>query len=93
MRKQNKLTYTKMINKAGKTVTPTSEAFQAAAANADWKSQPGFGVILANQPGDKSWPMTAATWILVYKTAGGPGRHWRSAQVLCLGLQEGQQDG
>ena len=65
--KQNKLTFTKMVNKAGKTVSPTSETFQAAAANADWKSQPGYGVILANQPGDQSWPMTAATWILVYK--------------------------
>ena len=64
---QNKLTYTKMVNKSGKTVAPTAEAFQAAAANADWKSQPGYGVILANQPGDKSWPMTAATWILLYK--------------------------
>jgi len=64
---QNKLTFTKMVNKSGKTVTPTSEAFQAAAANADWKSQPGYGVILANQPGDKSWPMTAATWILIHK--------------------------
>ena len=40
-----------MINKDGKAVAPTAEAFQAAAANADWKSQPGFGVILANQPG------------------------------------------
>jgi phosphate transport system substrate-binding protein len=56
-----------MINKAGRTVAPTSEAFQAAAANADWKSQPGYGVILANQPGDQSWPMTAATWVLLYK--------------------------
>src|SRR5215510_190567 len=65
--KQNKLTFTKMLNKAGKIVAPTSEAFQAAAANADWKSQPGYGVILANQPGDNSWPMTAVTWILVYK--------------------------
>ena len=65
--KQNKLTFTKMINKAGKTVIPTAEAFQAAAASADWKSQPGYGVILANQAGDNSWPMTAATWILVYK--------------------------
>ncbi len=65
---QNKLTYTKMVNKAGKVVAPTSETFQAAAANADWKSKPGYGVILADQPGDKSWPMTAATWILVYKT-------------------------
>src|SRR6202158_1980974 len=56
-----------MVKKAAKTVSATSEAFQAAAANADWKSQPGYGVILANQPGEKSWPMTAATWILVYK--------------------------
>ncbi len=65
--KQNKLTYTKMINKDGKAVSPDMESFQAAAANADWKSQPGYGVILANQPGEKSWPMTAATWILMYK--------------------------
>jgi phosphate transport system substrate-binding protein len=65
--KQNKLTHTKMVNKAGKTVEPSSATFQAAAANADWNSQPGYGVILANQPGDQSWPMTAATWILLYK--------------------------
>jgi phosphate transport system substrate-binding protein len=64
---QNKLTYTKMMNKAGKVVGPTSESFQAAAAGADWSSKPGFGVILANQPGDGSWPMTAGTWILMYK--------------------------
>jgi len=65
--KQNKLTFTQMVNKDGKPVAPTSESFQAAAANANWKSQPGFGVILANQPGATSWPMTAATWILMYK--------------------------
>jgi phosphate transport system substrate-binding protein len=64
---QNKLTYTKMINKDGKTVEPTAATFAAAASHADWASQPGFGVILANQPGDDSWPMTAATWILIYK--------------------------
>jgi phosphate transport system substrate-binding protein len=64
---QNKLTHTKMVNKAGKTVEPTSATFQASAANANWKSQPGYGVILGNQPGDTSWPMTAATWILMYK--------------------------
>jgi phosphate transport system substrate-binding protein len=69
---QNKLTHTKMINKDGKVVAPTSESFQAAAANADWKSQPGYGVILANQPGANSWPMTAATWILVYRKPADP---------------------
>jgi len=65
--KQNKLTHTKMINKDGKTVDATAASFQAAAANANWSSVPGYGVILANQPGEQSWPMTAATWILMYK--------------------------
>ncbi|MDG4903557.1 MULTISPECIES: phosphate ABC transporter substrate-binding protein PstS [unclassified Mesorhizobium] len=65
--KQNKLTYTDLINKDGKKVEPTAAAFSAAAANADWSSKPGYGVILANQAGAESWPMTSATWILVYQ--------------------------
>ena len=65
--KQNKLTYTAMVNKTGKTVQPTVEDFQAAAANADWAKAPGYYVILANQQGEKSWPMTAATFILMHK--------------------------
>ena len=65
--KQNKLNFTKMINKDGKTVSPVSETFQAAAANADWNSVPGYGVILSDQPGAQSWPMTAATFILIHK--------------------------
>ena len=69
---QNKMNYTKMVNKDGKTVAPTSEAFQAAAANADWNSVPGYGVILANQPGAASWPMTAATFILIPKQPSDP---------------------
>jgi phosphate transport system substrate-binding protein len=64
---QNKLPVASMVNKAGKTVAPTMESFQAAAANADWPNSPGFYNILSNQPGDKSWPMTAATFILMYK--------------------------
>lgn len=67
--KQNKLTYTGLVNKAGKTVQPTVEAFQAAASNADWAKAPGYYVILTDQPGDKSWPITAATFILMHKSA------------------------
>jgi phosphate transport system substrate-binding protein len=67
--KQNKLTYTAMVNKAGKTVQPTVSAFQAAAANADWEKAPGYYVILTDQPGEASWPITAATFILMHKSA------------------------
>ena len=91
--KQNKLTYTKMVNKAGKTVAPTADAFQAAAANADWKSQPGYGVILANQPGDKSWPMTGGHLDPDLQEAAGRRGHGRGAEVLRLGLRQGRQDG
>ncbi|QUS37909.1 phosphate ABC transporter substrate-binding protein PstS [Tardiphaga alba] len=66
--KQNKLTSTGMVNKAGKPVQPTIAAFQAAAANADWAKAPGYYVILTDQPGDASWPITAATFILMHKT-------------------------
>ena len=65
--KQNKLAWADMINAAGKRVAPTVEAFQAAAASADWAKAPGFYLILTNQAGEKAWPLTAATFILMYK--------------------------
>jgi phosphate transport system substrate-binding protein len=64
---QNKLAYVKLKNRAGKYVAPTFEAFQAASAGADWKNAPGFYVVLTDQPGEKSWPITGATFILVHK--------------------------
>jgi phosphate transport system substrate-binding protein len=65
--KQNKLTYTALVNHAGKTVQPATEAFQAAASNADWTKAPGYFLILTDQPGDKSWPIVASTFILMHK--------------------------
>ena len=77
--KQNKLTHTGMINKAGKPVQPTLASFQAAAANADWANVPGYYQILTNQPGDASWPITAATFILMY---GEPADKAASAEAI-----------
>jgi len=77
--KQNKLTYTGMVNKAGKTVQPTVEAFQAAASNANWGEAPGYYVILTDQPGEKSWPIAASTFILMHKE---PADKAASAEAL-----------
>jgi phosphate transport system substrate-binding protein len=79
--KQNKLTYTKMINKAGKTVEPNIDAFKAAASNADWASVSGSGyyLILTDQPGEKSWPIAASTFILMHKE---PADKAASAEAL-----------
>src|SRR5690242_3926953 len=70
--KQNKLSHSKMANKDGKVVDPNSDAFSAAAANANWEGTPGFGVILTDEPGAGSWPIAGATFILVHKKPQKP---------------------
>ncbi|MEJ2199455.1 MAG: phosphate ABC transporter substrate-binding protein PstS [Desulfuromonadaceae bacterium] len=64
---QNKLSYALLKNKGGGFVAPTSQSFQAAAANADWAKAPGFYLVLTDQPGEQSWPITGASFILVHK--------------------------
>ena len=64
--KQNKLAHGQVQNRAGKFVQPDDATFKAAAAGADWKSVPGMGVVLTDQAGDRSWPITGASFILVH---------------------------
>ena len=64
--KQNKMAYAQLVNKDGKTVSPNADSFAAAAANADWAHAPAYYLILTDQTGAKSWPITGASFILVY---------------------------
>ncbi|RYE32741.1 MAG: phosphate ABC transporter substrate-binding protein PstS [Hyphomicrobiales bacterium] len=64
--KQNKLSHALVKNADGNFPAPEEKAFQAAAANANWSEQPGFGISLNNQKGADAWPITSATFILVY---------------------------
>jgi phosphate transport system substrate-binding protein len=65
--KQNKATYVLVQNKAGQYPAPVAANFAAAAAGADWSKAPGNYLLLLDEPGAKSWPITGATFILVYK--------------------------
>lgn len=77
--KQNKMTHVSLINRDGKAVQPNEASFKAAAAKANWTGTPNFAVNLNNQPGVGSWPITSATFILMYKKADKPEQ---SAEVL-----------
>jgi phosphate transport system substrate-binding protein len=88
--KQNKLVHTLMANKDGVFVEPSAKNFQAAAANADWAHAPGFVLILANQPGKDSWPMTASTWALVYKSQDKPETGKEVLKFFDAALKTGQ---
>jgi phosphate transport system substrate-binding protein len=65
--KQNNLTTTNLVNKAGKAVSPTTESIMAAAAGADWANAPGFYMILTDSAGATAWPIAGATFILLPK--------------------------
>ena len=70
--KQNKMAYALIINKAGKPVTPSAATFQAAASNGDWAHAQGYYLILTDQAGAASWPITGASFILIYSTPPDP---------------------
>lgn len=62
-----KLPVAVLENKDGKYVEPTPDSFSAGAANADWRNAPGFHMMLTDQPGENSWPITGVTYILLRK--------------------------
>ena len=66
---QNKLAYARMINKAGKTVSPSLKGFQAAASHIDFTKAKDFYVILTDQPGNDTWPISGCTWQILSKSA------------------------
>jgi len=89
--KQSNLIYTDMVNAAGKRVKPTMEAFQAAAANADFSRVQDFYEILTNQPGAQSWPITAATYMLL-RSDYPADKNKDVLKFLDWALKEGQGD-
>jgi phosphate transport system substrate-binding protein len=91
--KQNHLAYTKMINKVGKTVEPTIESFRAAAANADWvgAAKNDFYVLFLDSPGAQSWPITATTFVLVYKNPPDQKATSDALKFFKWGFEKGDQ--
>ncbi|QBI02482.1 phosphate ABC transporter substrate-binding protein PstS [Pseudoduganella albidiflava] len=65
--KKSKMQHTQLRNKDGVFLQPDDENFKAAAANAEWTKTPGFGVVLTDQAGKQSWPITGVSFILMYK--------------------------
>jgi phosphate transport system substrate-binding protein len=77
--KKNKMNFMQLQNANGKYVSPSEEAFAGAAAGADWFSVPGMGVSMVNAKGNDSWPISTASFILMYKN---PADKAASAEVL-----------
>ena len=87
--KQNKMAYADLRNNAGAVVAPSAESFQAAAANADWAKADSYYLILTDQAGAKSWPITGASFILVYKQPADPAQVGEALKFFAWAYKDG----
>ncbi|MGR3889002.1 phosphate ABC transporter substrate-binding protein PstS [Pseudomonas sp. 1152_12] len=88
---QNKMTYTQLKNASGKFVKPDAKAFQAAADTADWANAKDFNLIMTNAPGEGAWPITATTWIIMYKQPKNAEQSQAAFSFFKWSLEKGQQ--
>lgn len=88
---QNKMTHAQLKNSAGKFIQPNAKAFQAAADTADWANAKDFNLIMTNAPGDSAWPITATTWIIMYKQPKNAEQSQAAFNFFKWSLENGQQ--
>jgi phosphate transport system substrate-binding protein len=89
--KQNKLATARMVNRDGVAVVPNDISFKAAAAGADWAKTPGMALLLTDQPGKQSWPMTGATFILMHTTPAKPENAKEVLKFFAWSFKNGDQ--
>ena len=86
---QNNMIYTRMVNADGKIVSPDLKTFAASSAHASWDPKDHFFLIITNQPGDDSWPIAGATWVLMRKDAD-KGQNEQVLKYFKWSLNKGQ---
>jgi len=87
--KQNKMTYTQMKNKDGVFVSPSEEAFKAAAAGADWNKT--FYQLITDQPGKGTWPISTATFILMHLQQDKPANATETFKFFTWAFKSGDK--
>jgi phosphate transport system substrate-binding protein len=88
----NKIGFAKMKNSAGKVIEPSLDTFKAAASNADWAHAKNFNLIITDQPGEKSWPIAASTWVMLYKKPADAAANEEALKFFKWAYEKGQKD-
>ncbi|HSQ95187.1 MAG TPA: phosphate ABC transporter substrate-binding protein PstS [Croceibacterium sp.] len=88
---QNKMTYALVQNKAGKFIAPNQKSFQAAAATADWAHAQDFFLVMTNAPGEAAYPITATTFVLMYKKPKNAASSASATKFFRWALEKGQK--
>lgn len=89
--KRNKIPHLQLLNRDGQYVNPDDDTFAAAAAGADWFGTPGMGISLVNQKGAKAWPITGATFVLMYKNPADKAASQEALKFFDWAFKNGKQ--
>jgi len=89
---QNKMSHAQLKNAAGTFVEPNAKSFQAAADTADWGASKDFNLLMTNAPGADAWPITATTWVIMYKEPKNAERSKVAFDFFKWSLENGQKD-
>jgi phosphate transport system substrate-binding protein len=87
--KKNRMQYALLKNRYGRYVEPSEESFRSAASGADWTGTPGFALVLTDQKGSASWPITGASFILMHKLASDPERSKEALKFFSWAYKNG----
>jgi phosphate transport system substrate-binding protein len=88
----NHIGFAKMKNAAGKVIEPSLNTFEAAASSADWAHAKNFNLIITNQPGEKSWPIAASTWVMLYKKPTDAAANDEALKFFKWAYEKGQKE-
>ncbi|MGO4565001.1 phosphate ABC transporter substrate-binding protein PstS [Rhizobium sp. 2YAF20] len=88
----NHIGFAKMKNAAGKVIEPSLNTFEAAASSADWAHAKNFNLIITNQPGEKSWPIAASTWVMLYKKPADAAANDEALKFFKWAYEKGQKE-
>ncbi len=89
--KKNKMSHTAMRNRDGNFVQPDDLTFQAATAGADWAKVPGMALVLTEQPGKDSWPMSGASFILMHKNQANSDKGLAALKFFDFAFKNGDK--
>lgn len=85
--KQNRMAYVALKNAAGNFVVPSDEAFKAAAEGIDWEKT--FAQDMTNAAGAEAWPLSTATYIILYQQTNKPAQTAAALKFFNWALEKG----
>jgi len=88
---QNNLGYGMVKNKAGKFVDPSLDSVTAAAAASAESIPPDLRFSIVDAPGEASYPISTATWLLAYKNESDQAKAIALTRMLWWATHEGQR--